>query len=188
MDVNILSMRYAKALFQFAAENGDEKKVYEECQILSMAFPEVKKLRVTLQSPLVSEEEKTLLIREACSPGGKDVSPSFNSFIKLVIRNKREGYVNSIILIYMDLYRNSKHIGVAKLTTAVPVEKHVLERISEKTRLHLHAAEMEFDTKVDPRIEGGFIFDFNDFRIDASVYSQLLNIRKQLTDRNRRIV
>ena len=32
---------------------------------------------------------------------------------------------------------------------------------------------MELQTDVDPSIEGGFIFDINDFRLDASIATQL---------------
>lgn len=35
----------------------------------------------------------------------------------------------SIALVYANLYRNSKHIGVAKIITAVPLEKSMEERI-----------------------------------------------------------
>lgn len=188
MDVSILSLRYAKALSRFAAENGDEKKVYDECTLLSSSFSEVKELRSAIGSPLVKSDAKTSLLTAACSPEGVAVSESMTAFISLVLKNGRGAYLGSMALIYGDLYRDSKHIAVARLTTAVPIDKDTLDRIGNKTKERIHAIEMDFDTVVDKSIEGGFIFDFNDFRVDASVRTRLMNIRKQLTDRNRRIV
>jgi F-type H+-transporting ATPase subunit delta len=47
---------------------------------------------------------------------------------------------------------------------------------------------MELQTEVDPSIEGGFIFDINDFRLDASIATQLKKVKQQFIDKNRRIV
>ena len=47
---------------------------------------------------------------------------------------------------------------------------------------------MELQTDVDPSIEGGFVFDINDFRLDASIATQLKRVKQQFIDKNRRIV
>ena len=47
----------------------------------------------------------------------------FIRFITLVLKNRREGYLQFIGLMYLDLYRKLKHIGVGKLITAVDVDK-----------------------------------------------------------------
>ena len=80
-----------------------------------------------------------------------------------------------------------EHIGVGKLITAVPVSQEVRERIHDSASSLLHAS-MELQTEVDPSIEGGFIFDINDFRLDASIATQLKKVKQQFIDKNRRIV
>jgi F-type H+-transporting ATPase subunit delta len=47
---------------------------------------------------------------------------------------------------------------------------------------------MELTTEVDPSLEGGFIFDYNGVRLDASVATQLKRLKQQLIEKNRRIV
>ncbi|WP_288180100.1 F0F1 ATP synthase subunit delta, partial [Bacteroides sp. CAG:633] len=81
----------------------------------------------------------------------------------------------------------SKHIGVAKLITAVPVTKEEEERIRNSASTLLHAR-MELQTEVDPSVLGGFIFDVNNFRLDASIATQLKKVKEQFIDKNRRIV
>ena len=61
------------------------------------------------------------------------------------------------------------------------------ERIHDSASSLLHAS-MELQTEVDPSIEGGFIFDINDFRLDASIATQLKKVKQQFIDKNRRIV
>ena len=92
-----------------------------------------------------------------------------------------------ISLMYLDLYRKLKHIGVGKLITAVPVDKETEDRIRSAAAHILHA-QMELETVVDPSIEGGFIFDINDYRLDASIATQLKRVKQQFIDKNRRIV
>ena len=47
---------------------------------------------------------------------------------------------------------------------------------------------VELRTLVRPDILGGFIFEMNSMRLDASVATQLREIREQFIDRNKRIV
>ena len=106
---------------------------------------------------------------------------------KIVIKKWREGYLQFISLMYLDLYRKLKHIGTGKLITAVPVDKETEDRIRSAAAHILHA-QMELETVIDPSIEGGFIFDINDYRLDASVATQLKRVKQQFIDKNRRIV
>jgi F-type H+-transporting ATPase subunit delta len=181
-------MRYAKALFQFATERGAEKTVYDECKNIVSAFSKEKLLSTALASPMVTPEKKISLVAAAANPTEGSLDNVLEDFVRLVMHNCRETYLGSIATMYIDLYRRKKHVGVARLITAVPLAAPELERIKKESISSLHASDMEFDTIVDPSIEGGFIFDFNDFRMDASIRNQLKLVKEQLVDRNRRIV
>ena len=67
------------------------------------------------------------------------------------------------------------------------MSRDVWERIRNSASNLLHA-EMELQTEVDPSIEGGFVFDINDYRLDASIATQLKKVKQQFIDKNRRIV
>ena len=179
MEVGILSMRYAKAMIEYAQEKGVEDKLYQEFLTLSYCFCAQPGLREALDNPVISTKEKLALVCTAADGNGKSTR-EFVHFITLVLRNRREGYLQFISLMYLDLYRKLKHIGVGKLITAVPVDK--------ETEAHILHAQMELETVVDPSIEGGFIFDINDYRLDASIATQLKRVKQQFIDKNRRIV
>ena len=186
MEVGILSMRYAKAMLEYAKEKRVEDRVYQEFLILSNSFREHSELRDVLDNPVISIKDKLSLICTAANGNGK-TSREFVRFITLILKNKREGYLMFISLMYLDLYRKLKHIGVGRLITAVPVSKDTENRIRSVASHVLHA-KMELDTLVDSSIEGGFIFDINDYRLDSIIATQLRRVKQQFIDKNRRIV
>ena len=186
MDIGIVSMRYAKALMEYAKSTGTEDRLYTEMRTLIWSFQKHPCLRTALENPVLSVREKFSLICTA-AVGDAPTERELARFITLVLRNRREAFLQYICLSYLDLYRKSRHIGIAKLTTAVPVSHEIWERIRNSAS-HLLHAEMELQTDVDPSIEGGFIFDVNDFRLDASIATQLKRVKQQFIDKNRRIV
>ncbi|HPT05931.1 MAG TPA: F0F1 ATP synthase subunit delta [Candidatus Egerieousia sp.] len=196
MDVGVLSVRYAKALFDYALEKGVEDQVYRELVLVAHSFASNPDLRTTLENPLLPAKEKISLLHTAAGdvlkpaggdvPGGK-ISVELKKFFDLVVERKREGYMYSIALVYANLYRNFRHIGIAKIITAVPLEKSMEERIIDTTSKKLHCS-IELERVVDPAIEGGFIFDINDYRLDASVATQIRKFKQQFIEKNRRIV
>ena len=104
-----------------------------------------------------------------------------------MLENHREEYLQSIALMYQDLYRKANNISVGSLETAVAVDKEVEERIKEMVTSHTKGT-MELKATVNPKLVGGFIFEIDFRRLDASVVSQLAGIRKQFIEKNRRIV
>ena len=111
MEVGILSMRYAKAIIEYAQEKGLEDRLYQEFLTLSHSFCEQPGLREALDNPVITTKEKLALVCTAADGDGKSTR-EFVRFITLVLRNRREGYLQFISLMYLDLYRKLKHIGV----------------------------------------------------------------------------
>lgn len=186
MDIGIVSMRYAKALLGYAKSTNTEDMMYKRFGTLCSSFATHPDLRQALGNPILSKQEKYDLICVAAS-GQKKVEDEFSRSIMLILANKREDMLQYIGLSFLRLYRNSRHIGVAKLTTAVPVTREVEERIKNSASSILHA-QMELQVCVDPNIEGGFVFDINDYRLDASIATQFKIVKQQFIDKNRRIV
>lgn len=186
MDIGIVSMRYARALIEYAKDTNTEEKLYEEICMLSRSLNTFPDLRVALDNPVLTIRDKFSLICTA-AVGSLDVSREFSRFTTLVLRNHRENFLQFICLSFLRLYREMEHIGIAKLTTAVPVNKETEERIRRSGGVVLHV-KMELETEVNPAIDGGFIFDYNDYRWDVSVATQLKRVKQQFIEKNRRIV
>ncbi len=73
---------------------------------------------------------------------------------------------------YITLYRRQKNIIRGKLTTAVPVSSETENKMRAMVESKAKGA-VEFETDVDPDIIGGFILEYDTFRMDASVKSKL---------------
>ena len=73
------------------------------------------------------------------------------------------------------------------MITAVPINEEISKRIQQSASTMLHAR-IELQTVVEPSIKGGFVFDINDYRLDASIATQLRRVKEQFIDKNKRIV
>lgn len=186
MDIGIISSRYAKALIDYAREKEEEDILYQELKRLTKSFRNFPQLRTVISNPILSVKEKVNLLTVAAN-GEAETSSVFTRFMKFVIKQRREIYLEFMCLNYINLYRSAKHIGVGTLITAVPVDDETKARIRKTAAKRLHA-KMELQTIVDPDIIGGFVFDVNDYRIDASVVGKLKQIKQQFIDKNKRIV
>ncbi|MCD8030302.1 MAG: F0F1 ATP synthase subunit delta [Bacteroides sp.] len=186
MDIGIISKRYARALMKFARRHQAEDRLYEECKTLVNSYQAEPDLRKVLENPLLPRQEKLKLICTA-AVGNATPSEQLVRFIELVLSHHRENYLQFICLIYIDMYRKFKHVAVARLTTAVPLTPEMEKKINALSGRRLHAS-MELRMVVDPAIEGGFIFDINDYRLDASVAAQIRRIKRQFIEKNKKIV
>lgn len=184
MYTGAITMRYAKALLAYANEAKVEYALYQQALTLERSFREVPELRTAIDNPVVSMEEKLKVLTIAS--GGKVVH-ELERFFRLVMQQRREKYLSAMIRNYIDLYRKQENISIGKLTTAVPMALKEVERI-RKIIVDHKGGSAEFTTKVDPDIEGGFIFEIGTYRLDASVANQMRRIKQQFIEKNRRIV
>ena len=177
-------MRYARALLMFANEAGVAGKVYQEALTLRKSFREVAELRRAMELPVMTRNDKFRVLVQAA---GGEITKQIQKFLELVLDEKREKFLVGINQAFIDLYRKQEKIRVGKLTTAVPIASEEVERIRKMVVDHAGGT-AEFTTKVDPGIEGGFIFEINTYRLNASVADQMRRIKQQFIEKNRRIV
>lgn len=184
MNTGVVSRRYAKALLAYVKAAGAEDKVYKEAQTLSRRFIEVPALRHAIENPVLDARTKLELLREGA--GGKSVSKELARFFGLVLEERREKFLQFMMGSYTDLYREDKNIIIGSLTTAVPAPKLVKQL--EKAASKQCNGNVVIETKVDPSLLGGYIFELAGRRMDASVANQLKRVEQQFIAKNRRIV
>lgn len=180
MNEGMISKRYAKALLLFAEDNKSEDVVYAEMKQLASVFAGEPALRMAMDNPMLSVEDKMNLVKAAV---GQKTSAEFTRFTELVLKNKRERFLQNIALCYIDLYCVAKQINTGKLVTAMPVDDSVKEKMKGLLQ-KMKPGNLEFETHVDPDIEGGFILYLDDYRLDASVKTQLARIKQQFIAEN----
>ena len=178
MDIGVISVRYARALLKSAVDANIEESVYQEMMLMARSFVEVPEVRQTIDNPMLSKDKKEMLLLTAV--GGKQAASQLSqAFIALVLKEDRENMIQFMANSYVTLYRKQKNIIRGKLTTAVAVspamEQKMRRMVESKTQ-----GTVEFETEVDPDIIGGFILEYDTYRMDSSVKSQLNSILTQL--------
>lgn len=184
MNTGAISMRYARALIEFAGECQCDDKLYAGMKQLLRSFREVKEFRTALMNPTIRPADKVVLI---CSSTGLTDLPAMTRFAQLVVKEQREELLPYMAHCYIELYREKKNIFASKLTTAVPLTPAMHDKIKEML-IDQTQTTVELKEEVDPTIEGGFLFQVGSTRLDASVRNQLMRIKKQFIEQNRRIV
>ncbi len=177
MDIGVISVRYARALLKSATDAKIEEKVYQQMQLLAKSYIEVPQLRQTIDNPMLSKEKKEMLLLTAA--GGETAAPLTKSFISLVLKEDRENMIQFMANSYVTLYRKQKNIIRGRLTTAVAVAPETEQNMRRMVERNTQGI-VEFETEVNPDIIGGFILEYDTYRMDASVQSRLREILNTL--------
>ena len=176
MDIGVISVRYARALLKSATEQKQDETVYQEMQLLAKSYVDVPQLRHTIDNPMLSREKKEMLLLTAV--GGQPTELT-KAFIQLVLREGREPVMQFIANSYVTLYRQQKNVIRGRLITAARVspatEQKMRQMVESKTN-----GTVEFETEVNPDIIGGFILEYDTYRMDASVKAKLNSILNTL--------
>ena len=172
MEIGVISVRYARALLKGATDAHIEDAVYRDMQTLAASCAAVPQLMQTLVAPMLSKDSKLALLTTA---SGETPAKLTVSFLGIVLDNGREDIVQFMANSYITLYRKQKNIIRGRLTTAAAVhpatERKMRSMVESKTN-----GTVEFETEVNPDIIGGFILEYDTYRMDASVRNRLNTI------------
>lgn len=177
MDIGVISVRYARALLNSSLDAKLENRVYSEMQTLANSYISVPDLRFTIDNPMLSKEKKELLLTTAA---GGDVCQLTKSFISLVLKEDRESMMQFMANSYITLYRKKKNIIRSKLTVASTVTSEVEQKMRQMVESRTNGT-VEFEKEISPDIIGGFILEYDTYRMDASVKSKLNSVLTQLS-------
>ena len=176
MDIGVISVRYARALLKSATDQKLDEQVYLDMMTLAQSFLEVPQLRQTIDNPMLSKDKKEMLLQTA---SGKKACALTKSFIRLVLKEDRENVMQFMANSYVTLYRQQKNVIRGKLTTAARVSAQTEQKMRQMVESKTNGT-VEFETEVNPDIIGGFILEYDTFRMDASVRSKLNSILNTL--------
>lgn len=181
MNTGIIASRYAEALLKYAEECGESGMVYDQAESVENALSGSRKFfsYMESQAPLSAK----LRAMDAAAGG---MCPSLCKFMKLVIRNGRIQYLRYMLYYYRMRYLKGKNITRARLTTSYSspeFENRLKEMFRDST-----GTTLSIETRTDPAIIGGFVFEVDGKRIDASVSTQIAELRNRFVQKNKRLV
>lgn len=175
MKAGRVSIRYAKALLEFAIENQKEKSVVQEMENILSVMESSPDLEGALNSPVLPGSQKRKIIDEIFPKASKMLKSLFD----LLSQNGREGILGGVAHHYIQLFDTHQGKVVATVTTAVPLtadlEKEVLKKAATLTPLKIQLKNI-----VDPNIKGGFILRVGDLQYNASIADRLEALKREL--------
>ena len=176
---NIISKRYAKALFSLGSEGGmDQMERYgQSIHALSEVVESNKSLRELLASPVItSDEKKKVTLSLLKKVGGGDME---KRFCELLADRSRLSLLSAIAFDYKAMLDHAKGISQGRVTTAIELEKSrkstIVSQLEKQT-----GRKLELVFSVDPSILGGIILNVGDTVCDASLRAQLDNLRESI--------
>lgn len=184
MNSGVIASRYAKALLKYVDEAGVGDKVYSQACVLGLRLMEIRQLRDFVENHgELPVDRKLELLRSSL---GEDLASELEDFVRLVTARRRMEFFSRMLYSFISLYRTAHNIKVGRVMTAAPVEglKERLEALFHRRT----GAEIQIHEKINPEILGGFVFEMDGYMLDASVENLFRRIRRQLIEKNNRIV
>ena len=177
MDNGRISVRYARALFQTAQQQGCEDAVYDGLTRFAHNYLlAISQFNEVLSDPIVASEEMVKLVEMAV---GEPLDDTLKRFITFVAEQKREDKMFFIAMKYMEMYREKHNILNTQVTTATELPEESYDHIKAFIK-QTFGADAELEVKIDPSLIGGFILDIEHTRMDASVAGQLNALKNKL--------
>lgn len=176
MNTGRISVRYAKALYDYSIAEKAAKEVYSDSNIVSEIIDSSSDFYNILNNPVILISEKERIISKVLMDR---VHPILTKLIVLMVKKRREAYIKNALLVYRKIYREGE--GIVKVVVETPVElsddskNRILSFVKNKFN-----KTPEIEVKIVTDLIGGFIVEVEGLLIDLSVSGQLAKVRKAL--------
>lgn len=170
-----IANRYAKALFELAIEMNLLEAIRADAELIDRVCMENREFVLMLRSPVIRSDKKLAVIKAIFEQHLQELT---YKFLIIIVRNRRDELVPDIAQQFISIYKEYKNILPAVLTTAVEIDSEIKQKIL--ALLHKHSdAEIELSQKIDEKLIGGFILNFEDKQYDTSILRKIKNLHHE---------
>lgn len=169
------ALRYAKAILNLAKDHSSETEVNDNMKVIVATIDESKELETMLASPVIKASDKKNVLDTLFAENSNSVVAGLFTLLE---ENKRMSMLYPIAKQYTIIYDYFKSTQVAKVTTAVPLNSDMENKVHAKIK-ELTGNESSLENIIDPTILGGFILRVGDVQYDASISNHLNELRKE---------
>lgn len=173
---NQLAAKYAKAIYEIAAESNMLDQVETQLRMVTSTIDEYSDLSTLIYHPRVLGQTKKETIKKIFS---QDVADIVLKFLMLLIDKRREAVLPAIIHEYVTLANEARNVVEAEVTTALPLSNEQQTALINKLGL-VTGKTIVLKTQINKAIIGGVIVQIGDKLIDGSIARQLQMIKNTL--------
>jgi F-type H+-transporting ATPase subunit delta len=170
-----LAARYAKSLIDLAIEQNQLEEVKQEVDFILHIFKVSPEFKILLRSPVIKGDKKLAILREV---GKGRFHTLMSGFMRLLITKGRENVLPEIFETFNAQYNEHKGIHQVTLTTAQPVSDELKATFLDKIKTETKLTNVELKTKVKEGLIGGFVLEYNNNLVDASISRVLKDVRR----------
>jgi len=175
-----VSTRYAKALNSLADDKGNFVKIAADVELVLNTYTGSHELRVMLASPVVQESKKRDIIEALF---GGEIEKESLEFLIFLLEKKRIIDLPYILKRFLELRDEKYGIVRVKIKSAVELDKSQGEKLESNFK-SITDKDVELSYEIDKELIGGFVAQYGDTLIDASVKNQLRLLKKKLLHDN----
>ena len=166
----VISERYAKALYELAAEKGQSSQVHVDMVALEGMLKASVDLKSVVQSPLAGRATQMAAVAQLGEKA--NFLPITRNLLGLLARNRRLPLLAHIILAYRAKVARANGEKTAEVTSAYPLHLHQVEALKAKLSAQL-GGKVNLSLTTDPAILGGLIVKVGSRLMDNSVKGKL---------------
>lgn len=172
-----VSGRYAKSLLGLAVEKNSAAKINADMELISKTCQSSKDLSLLLKNPIINSDKKESIIQ---SLFGNKIDAVTLSFIRIIIRKRRESYLEGIAAEFTRLFKQLSGVETAYVTSASSLNDQLRKDVLELVKKTSPGKQIELKEKTDTSLIGGFVLRVNDKQYDASISSKLRELKKEM--------
>ena len=171
---NLVSDRYASALYDLAAEKKLVDPVLEDLSNLKNMLKDNKELSLVIKSPLITSIDKLNIFESLLKKINANELTS--TFLKVIEKNKRFSNLASIITQFMNINSQKRGDVLADITSADELNDDQKNNITNQLKSILgDKLSLSFD--VDKNIMGGLIVKVGSKMIDTSLANKINKLK-----------
>ncbi len=171
---NLVSDRYASALYDLAAEKKLVDPVLEDLSNLKNMLKDNKELSLVIKSPLITSIDKLNIFESLLKKINANELTS--TFLKVIQKNKRFSNLASIITQFMNINSQKRGDVLADITSADELNDEQKNNITNQLKSILgDKLSLSFD--VDKNIMGGLIVKVGSKMIDTSLANKINKLK-----------
>ncbi len=174
---NLLSIRYAEALFDLAKDKKKLSDVQNDLDDLAKSLDASEEMEHIINSPNIKDDQ-LVTIAEQISKKAK-LNPLTANFVKLLATNRRLAILHSVSRAFNELVMAEQNASLARVTVASAMTKTQKTKL-EKTLSDATKRDITIEEIVDPEILGGLVVRIGSKMVDASIAGKLESLRLEL--------
>lgn len=172
MKDRIVCERYAGALLNVAKKREEAERVFEEMVFLKKVLHGNLTLRRFLESPHITQEDKTSFIKRVF---GEAVTGTAMTFLLLLVRKYRLKSLSEIIDAYEKLYDVEMSVQRTEVITAYPLDDAAAGKLRNAVETAMGKS-VKMCFSIDPQILGGVVIKTPNLIIDGSIRRKLRDL------------